>query len=86
MMDMKIYADFPLPFPTTAAFLEELNSTIDDVDEKVQEKTKKEFRCGFRNIIGELIYMQWSLIILIFLLLLLNIPTSHSSVAPAPVH
>ena len=56
MKDMKVCADRPLPFPTTAAFLDELNSSIGDADEKVQEKLKKEYGCGFRNIIGELIY------------------------------
>ena len=38
MRGMKFCFDCQVQFPTTAAFLDELNSSIGDVDEEVQGK------------------------------------------------
>ena len=80
---MKICADRPPSFPTTAAFLDELNSTIGNGDKKVQEKLKKEFGCGFHNIIGELIH---AMVTYRTDISFTTVKCAQSSAAPAPVH
>ena len=83
MKDMKVCADRQLPFPSTVAFLDELSSSIGDADEKVQEKSKKEYGCGFCNIIGELIY---AMVTCRPDTSFATVKCAQSSAAPAPVH
>jgi hypothetical protein len=49
-------ADRPLPIPTNEPFLKAFGKAEGDPDPKVQAKLKNDFKFGYRNGIGELIY------------------------------
>ncbi len=49
-------ADRPLPIPTNEPFLKAFGKAEGDPDLRVQAKLKNDFKFGYRNGIGELIY------------------------------
>ena len=56
MKDAKICKDCPLPLPSDQDFVRELFSTHGDPDDKSQAALAKAMGCGYRNLVGELIY------------------------------